>query len=89
MTEDAVATVGVIAVATVADSAAGLPVGEVDDKMIAYAERIIGRYDSNNDKQLVKSEYEKMLMSPVAADANRDGIITVKEYALWMQSRRR
>ncbi|PNY37271.1 hypothetical protein C2E31_08690 [Rhodopirellula baltica] len=65
------------------------PVGEVDDKMIAYAERIIGRYDSNNDKQLVKSEYEKMLMSPVAADANRDGIITVKEYALWMQSRRR
>ncbi|MDM4014919.1 EF-hand domain-containing protein [Roseiconus lacunae] len=69
-------------------SAAAAPAGKADDKMIGYAERIIGRYDKNNDKQLVKSEYEKMLMSPVDADANKDGIITVNEYALWMQSRR-
>ncbi|MCC9603474.1 EF-hand domain-containing protein [Stieleria sp. JC731] len=71
-----------------AAAASSGPVGEVDEKMMAYAERIIGRYDKNNDKQLVKSEYEKMLMSPIEADANKDAIVTVKEYAYWMQSRR-
>lgn len=65
------------------------PVGKPDEKMISYAERIIGRYDANEDKKLVASEWKKMLMSPAAADANRDGAITVTEYAWWMQSRSR
>ena len=30
-----------------------------------------------------------MLMSPAAADTNRDGRITINEYALWMQSRQK
>ncbi|QDV86257.1 EF-hand domain-containing protein [Planctomycetes bacterium TBK1r] len=65
----------------------GGPVGTPDDKMVSYAERIIGRYDANGDKKLVASEWKKMLMSPADADANRDGTITVTEYAWWMQSR--
>jgi Ca2+-binding EF-hand superfamily protein len=56
-------------------------------KYIEYAERIVGRYDKNEDKKLTASEWDKMLMSPAGADANRDGAITVEEYALWMQSR--
>ncbi len=55
--------------------------------MISYAERIIDRYDGNKDSKLVAGEWKKMLMSPAAADANRDGAITVQEYAWWMQSR--
>lgn len=61
--------------------------GKPDAKMISYAERIIGRYDGNKDKKLVASEWKSMLMSPAAADFNRDGAVTVDEYAWWMQSR--
>jgi hypothetical protein len=38
---------------------------------------------------LTASEWEKMLMSPAEADSNRDGRITVDEYALWMQSKQK
>ena len=61
--------------------------GAVDPKLVSYAERIIGRYDKNNDKALTASEWEKMLLNPAPADGNRDGRITVSEYAVWMQSR--
>ena len=63
--------------------------GPIDDKYIKVGQRIIERYDKNNDKMLTASEWEKMLMSPADADANRDGRITIDEYALWMQSRER
>lgn len=68
-------------------SSGGGPVGEPEAKMVSYAERIISRYDENKDKKLTSGEWGKMLMSPAAADADRDGTITVKEYAWWMQSR--
>src|SRR6056297_2572459 len=41
---------------------------EVDDKLMSYAERIVKRYDSNEDGHLTPSEWEKMLMKPVGAD---------------------
>ena len=56
-------------------------------RLVSYAERIIGRYDKNNDGKLTASEWTKMLINPAAADTNRDGIVTVNEYAIWMQSR--
>ena len=61
--------------------------GKVDPKLISYAERIIGRYDKNKDNALTASEWEKMLMNPGPADSNRDGRITIEEYAGWMASR--
>lgn len=61
----------------------------IEPKMIQYAERIIGRYDSNNDGVLTESEWGKMLTSPAAADLDGDQSITVAEYAAWMQSRSR
>ena len=65
------------------------PSGPIDDKYIKVGQRIIERYDKNNDKMLTASEWEKMLMSPADADGNRDGRITIEEYAIWMQSRER
>jgi Ca2+-binding EF-hand superfamily protein len=65
----------------------GGTIGEPDAKMIAYAERIVSRQDENKDGKLTPSEWKKMLLSPADADADRDGTITVKEYAWWMQSR--
>ncbi|MGB7328368.1 MAG: EF-hand domain-containing protein [Rubripirellula sp.] len=60
--------------------------GKADPKYVKVVKRIVQRYDNNNDGMLTASEWEKMLMSPAAADANRDGRISVEEYALWMQS---
>ncbi|WP_146592593.1 EF-hand domain-containing protein [Novipirellula galeiformis] len=57
------------------------------EKLIKTAERIISRYDKNSDQALTASEWSPMLMSPAAADLNRDGRVTVLEYASWMQSR--
>lgn len=59
----------------------------IDPKFVRYAERVIARYDLNKDSRLSSDEYEKMLMSPKEADANKDGIISVSEYAAWMRNR--
>tara|TARA_R110002049_G_scaffold47902_2_gene138473 strand:+ start:232 stop:1677 length:1446 start_codon:yes stop_codon:yes gene_type:complete len=74
---------------TASDSSSTAPQGDgsIDPKLISYAERIIGRYDKNKDKALTASEWESMLMNPGPADGNRDGRITINEYAAWMQSR--
>jgi hypothetical protein len=66
------------------EAIAGAP---LDKKYISYTERIFGRYDTNEDKSLSADEWEKMLMSPIAADSDNDNLITVIEYATWMQQR--
>ncbi len=58
-----------------------------DEKFVKVAERIVKRYDKNGNSELTPSEWKKMLMSPAAADTNRDGKITIHEYATWMNSR--
>ncbi|GAA5504594.1 EF-hand domain-containing protein [Novipirellula caenicola] len=68
-------------------SSASVSGAKPDEKLIKYAERIISRYDKNKDQALTASEWSTMLMSPAAADGNRDGRVTVIEYASWMQSR--
>ena len=60
--------------------------GKIESKILKVSERIIQRNDSNQDGVLTPSEWKEMLMSPAKADANRDGRITVEEYALWMQN---
>ena len=68
-------------------SAAPAAGGTPDPKYVKVVERIIKRYDKNNDNALTASEWSKMLMSPAKYDANRDGRITINEYALGMQAR--
>ena len=57
------------------------------EKYLAYAKRILSRADKNEDNKLTPSEWKGMLINPADADSNRDGSITIEEYALWMQSR--
>lgn len=61
----------------------------MDEKIFRYAERIIGRYDKNNDGFLTSNEYSTMLMTPKDADADKDGIITAVEYAVWLATKGR
>jgi hypothetical protein len=58
-----------------------------DEKYTKLAERIVGQYDKNSDNELTDSEWAKMIMSPAEADSNRDGRVSVDEYASWMQNR--
>ncbi|MFK8110719.1 MAG: EF-hand domain-containing protein [Rubripirellula sp.] len=75
--------------ATTTASSAPAVGGKADEKYVKTAERIVSRNDLNGDNQLTASEWGKMLMSPAAADSNRDGKVTVNEFALWMQSRQK
>jgi len=67
-------------------SKSAAPAGKPDPKLVAYAERIISRNDANKDKVLTASEWNKMLMKPTKADTDRDGRITVDEYARYLQA---
>ncbi len=62
-------------------------VGQVDDKTLKYAEKIISRYDANKDGSITATEWKDMLIDPSPADANRDGRVSTMEYAQWMQQR--
>lgn len=57
------------------------------EKQLSYAERIIKRYDTNNDGALTATEWKSMLLSPAGADFNGDGRVTIQEYAQQMSNR--
>lgn len=46
-----------------------------------WSRRMIGKYDTNEDGVLAPDEWNKMLIKPTKADYNKDGTITVDEYA--------
>ncbi len=54
---------------------------QIDPVLMDWAKRQISKYDTNNDGQLTPAEWEKMLIKPVGADADGDGVITATEYA--------
>ncbi|MEM6777352.1 MAG: EF-hand domain-containing protein [Planctomycetota bacterium] len=62
---------------------------EPSDRMITYAERILGRYDTNGDGAVTASEWEAMPLSPAGADYDGDGRVTVREWAISMELRRK
>jgi hypothetical protein len=55
--------------------------------MIDTAQRIIARNDKNKDGVLTPDEWNEMYVDPSPADFDKDGRITVEEYAQWMQLR--
>ncbi|WP_235934918.1 EF-hand domain-containing protein [Candidatus Laterigemmans baculatus] len=61
--------------------------GEVDPKYVQYAERILSRSDKDGNKVLTVDEWKTMIMDISPADADRDGKITVGEYAGWLHAR--
>jgi Ca2+-binding EF-hand superfamily protein len=54
---------------------------EDTSRMRRFAEGMIRQYDSNRNNQLERDEMQRMRPEHQAADANRDGIITVDELA--------
>jgi hypothetical protein len=54
-------------------------------RMRGYAESLMRQYDESRNNMLEREEWEKMRSEHKAADANRDGIITVEELAAHLQ----
>lgn len=73
--------------ASASGPAAQVDMSKLDAKFIKVVQRIVDRNDLNKDGALTASEWDKMPMSPAAADFNRDGRVSVDEYTYWMQTR--
>lgn len=58
-----------------------------DTKLTEVAKKIVTRYDKNGDGALTASEWETMLVDPKPADGDKDGRITIPEYAAWMAAK--
>lgn len=54
-------------------------------KYLFYAKRIFDRNDSNKNGFIDVVEIKKMLMKPIGADLTGDGLISLDEYALYIQ----
>jgi Ca2+-binding EF-hand superfamily protein len=57
----------------------------VDPRFLAYCKKLIEKYDTNHDGELTAQEWAKMSKNPAMADTDRNGRITVEEFARWMQ----
>jgi Ca2+-binding EF-hand superfamily protein len=60
-----------------------------DEKMIAYAIKVIQRNDTNQDGVLTPNEWEEMLLSPADADLDGDGRVTPIEFASFWEAKRK
>lgn len=58
--------------------------GEVDPRILRYAEGLLSQYDENKNGQLERDEWKRMRGDPEESDRNRDGIITKEELAARM-----
>jgi len=59
-----------------------------DARTLQYAQRILGRYDTNGDGALSATEWKSMPLSPAEADRDGDGRVTVQEYGWFINLRR-
>lgn len=57
---------------------------EVDPRVQRMVDYTLGRYDSNKNGVLDKSEWGSMRQNPSAADRNRDGRVDKRELAAWV-----
>ncbi len=60
---------------------------KVDPRYYDYFKKVVIKYDANNDGELTPNEWSSMSKNPEAADTDRNGRITIEEYAIWQTQR--
>ncbi|MCA9162437.1 MAG: hypothetical protein KDA62_05640, partial [Planctomycetales bacterium] len=53
----------------------------IDPRTLDFFGKVLAASDSNGDGVLTENEWNTMSKNPAAADVNKDGKITVGEYA--------
>lgn len=61
-----------------------VPLQTVPLKIVRYAQRVVQAYDRDGDSRLQSAEFQAMAGQPSQADADRDGVITVEEFARYV-----
>jgi hypothetical protein len=72
---------------TALGSSASPTAAKVDPRYYEYFKKVVIKYDSNNDGELTPNEWSSMSKNPEAADADKNGRITIEEYARWQMQR--
>lgn len=57
------------------------------DRYLRYANRLLRKYDLNEDQELTPEEWKQMSESPQSADGNGDNRLTAQELLQWLKSR--
>jgi len=68
-------------------AAAAARPADIDARSYDFFKQLVIKYDANNDGELTANEWANMSKNPEAADADRNGRITVEEYARWKLQR--
>lgn len=63
---------------------AGTQLQTVPLKVLRYTQRVVRKYDRDGDGRLQSAEFQAMPGQPSQADADRDGVITVEEFARYV-----
>jgi len=69
-----------------AAAAASRP-ADIDARSYEFFKQVVIKADTNNDGELTANEWVNMSKNPEAADADKNGRITVEEYARWKLQR--
>ncbi len=70
--------------AAAADASPGL---KIDPRYIEYFKKVFAKYDANGDGALTANEWASMSKDPTPADTDRNGRITLEEFARWQMQR--
>jgi HEAT repeat protein len=62
--------------------------GDVGSQYLRYFEKVLNKYDDNEDGVLTREEWSKMARDPALADQDKDGHITLEEYVRWVMQGR-
>jgi Ca2+-binding EF-hand superfamily protein len=96
------APAGGLAVAVASEAAAAAPgasaasapasgaspeAAKIDPRYYDYFKKVVIKYDANNDGELTPNEWSSMSKNPEAADVDKNGRITIEEFARWQMHR--
>jgi len=60
---------------------------KIDPRYLEYFKKVFAKYDTSNDGELTANEWASMSKDPSPADTDRNGRITLEEFARWQMQK--